>query len=148
MVFRMRRTIPQSKVTRVAKDVDGGAEIQGVKREHHRVYVVRLDHPRAKGRPCFYVGMTGLPIEERFANHKRGYKCSHVVHKYGVALAPEWFEGIPPMPYAEAVLAEPTLADDLRDLGYLVFGPTNRPPAPRPRARRRLAATRSRKRRR
>ena len=27
---------------------------------------------------------------------------------------------------AEAALAEPTLADDLRDLGYLVFGPTNR----------------------
>jgi hypothetical protein len=95
-------------------------------RDHHRVYVVRLDHPRAKGRPCFYVGMTGLSIEQRFANHKRGYKCSHVVHKYGVALAPEWYEGIPPMPYEEAALAEPTLADDLRDLGFLVFGPTNR----------------------
>jgi predicted GIY-YIG superfamily endonuclease len=95
-------------------------------REHHRVYVVRLDHPRAKGRPCFYVGMTGLSIEQRFANHKRGYKCAHVVHKYGVALAPEWYEDIPPMPYEEAALAEPTLADDLRDLGFLVFGPTNR----------------------
>ena len=95
-------------------------------RDHHRVYVVRLAHPRAKGRPCFYVGMTGLPIPQRFANHKRGYKCAHVVHKYGIALAPEWYADIPPMPYAEAALAEPTLADDLRDLGYLVFGPTNR----------------------
>jgi hypothetical protein len=95
-------------------------------REHHRVYVVRLDHPRAKGRAAFYVGMTGLPVEERFANHKRGHKSSSVVHKYGVALAPEWYETIPAMPYEEAVLAEPTLADDLRDLGYLVFGPTNR----------------------
>jgi hypothetical protein len=95
-------------------------------REHHRVYVVRLDYPRAKGRLCFYVGMTGLPIAERFANHKRGYKCSRIVHKYGVALAPEWYEGIPPMSYNEAALAEPTLADDLRDLGFLVFGPTNR----------------------
>jgi hypothetical protein len=94
--------------------------------DHHRVYVVRLDHPRAKGRPCFYVGMTGLPVEKRFANHKRGYKCSRIVQKYGVALAPEWYEGIPPMPYKEAALAEPTLADDLRDLGFLVFGPTNR----------------------
>jgi hypothetical protein len=93
---------------------------------HHRVYVVRLAHPRANGREAFYVGMTGLPIEERFANHKRGYKSAHVVREYGVALAPEWYEGIPPMPYDEAVLAEPTLADDLRDLGYLVFGPTNR----------------------
>ena len=115
-------------------------------REHHRVYVVRLDHPRAKGRPCFYVGMTGLPIAERFANHKRGHKCSHVVHKYGVELAPEWYEDIPPMPYAEAALAEPTLADDLRDLGYIVFGPTNRPRPTRRRARRLISAPRSRKR--
>jgi hypothetical protein len=96
-------------------------------RHHHRVYVVRLEHPRAKGRDAFYVGMTGLPIEVRFANHKRGYKSAGVVRKYGIALAPEWYEDIPAMSYEEAALAEPTLADDLRDLGYLVFGPTNRP---------------------
>lgn len=96
-------------------------------RAHHRVYVVRLEHPRADGREAFYVGMTGLPIEQRFANHKRGHKSARVVQKYGVALAPEWYEDIPAMSYAEAALAEPTLADDLRDLGYLVFGPTNRP---------------------
>ena len=95
-------------------------------RNHHRVYVVRLAHPRAKGRQAYYVGMTGLSIEERFANHKRGYKSAHVVRKYGVELAHEWYEDIPAMPYAEAALAEPTLADDLRDLGYLVFGPSNR----------------------
>ena len=102
-------------------------------RLHHRVYVVRLDHPRAKGRPCYYVGMTGLPIARRFANHKRGYKSSHVVYKYGVALALEWYAGIPAMTYEEAALTEPTLADDLRDLGFLVFGPTNRPKARRSR---------------
>jgi predicted GIY-YIG superfamily endonuclease len=95
-------------------------------RYHHRVYVVRLAHPRAKGRDAFYVGMTGLPVDERFANHKLGHKSAYVVHKYGVELAPEWYEDIPAMPYEEAVLAEPTLADDLRDLGYLVFGPSNR----------------------
>jgi hypothetical protein len=106
------------------------------KRLHHRVYVVRLDYPRAKGRECYYVGMTGLPIEERFANHKLGYKASRVVEKYGVCLAPEWYEDIPPMPYEEAVLAEPTLADDLRDLGHLVFGPTNRRPVRRKKRRR------------
>ena len=93
---------------------------------HHRVYVVRLDHPRAKGREAFYVGMTGLPVEERFANHKRGYKSAAVVHKYGVELARDWYEDIPPMPFDEAVLAEATLADDRRDLGYLIFGPTRR----------------------
>ena len=98
----------------------------GTTEGHHRVYVVRLNHPRAKGREAYYVGMTGLAVEERFANHLRGYKCARVVHKYGVELARELYEGIPPMPYDEAVLAEPTLADDLRDLGYLVFGPTLR----------------------
>lgn len=98
---------------------------------HHRVYVVRLDHPRARGRAAYYVGMTGLPIEERFANHKRGYKAARVVQRYGVELAWELFEGIPAMSFEEAALTEPTLADDLRDLGHLVFGPTNRtPPEP------------------
>lgn len=92
-------------------------------RDHHRVYLVRLEHPRARGRPCFYVGMTGLPVQTRFANHKRGYKCSRIVQKCGVALALEWYEGIPSMPYKEAALAEPTLADDLRDLGFLIFDP-------------------------
>ena len=102
---------------------------------HHRVYVVRLDHPRARGREAFYVGMTGLPVEERFANHKRGHKASRVVQRYGVELAWELFEGIPAMSFEEAALTEPTLADDLRDLGHLVFGPTNRMPPPLARTR-------------
>ena len=92
---------------------------------------MRLEHPRARGRQCYYVGMTGLAVETRFANHKRGYKASAVVKKYGVALARELFEDIPPMPFEEATLAEPTLADDLRDQGHLVFGPTNRRPGKR-----------------
>jgi len=100
-------------------------------RHHHRVYVVRLKDPKGIGRECYYVGMTGLDPEERFANHKRGYKSAGVVKKFGVELAREWFEDIPPMPYSEAALAEPSLADDLRDLGYVVYGPTNRKPTPR-----------------
>jgi predicted GIY-YIG superfamily endonuclease len=96
---------------------------------HHRVYVVRLANPRGDGRDGYYVGMTGLPLEERFANHKRGHKSASIVRRYGVELAWDLFEGIPAMSYAEAALAEPSLADDLRDLGYLVYGPTNRSPA-------------------
>ena len=90
------------------------------------MYVVRLDHPRARGRTAYYVGMTGLPVEERFANHKRGHKAARVVLRYGVALAPEWYEDIPAMTFEEAALTEPALADELRDRGFLVFGPTNR----------------------
>jgi hypothetical protein len=86
--------------------------------------------------------MTGLPVEERFANHKRGYKSASVVTKYGVELAPEWYEDIPAMPYAEAALTEPALADELRDRGYLVYGPTARKTEPRRGLRRRRRSRR------
>jgi hypothetical protein len=75
--------------------------------------------------------MTGLTLEDRFDNHKRGYKSASIVRRCGVALAWELFDGIPAMSFKEAALTEPTLADDLRDLGYLVYGPTNRTPKPR-----------------
>ncbi len=98
-----------------------------MKAPHHRVYVIRLRNPRRRDRrEAFYVGMTGLPIEERFTNHKRGYKSASVVRKYGTELAPEWYDGIPAMTYEEAALTEPALADELRDRGYLVYGPTTR----------------------
>ena len=96
-------------------------------RDHHNVYVVYLRNPKGDGKAGYYVGMTGLTPEERFANHKRGYKSASVVTKYGVELAPEWYDDIPPMPYEEASLTEPALADELRDRGYLVYGPTARP---------------------
>lgn len=101
---------------------------------HHRVYVVLLENPEGDGRCGYYVGMTGLTPERRFENHKRGYKSASVVTRCGVALAPEWYEDIPPMPYAEAALTEPALADELRDRGLLVYGPTNREPTRRKRA--------------
>ena len=85
-----------------------------------------VSRTRAATDETVYVGMTGLPLDQRFANHKRGYKSASIVREHGVELAWELFEGIPAMSYAEAALTEPTLADDLRDLGYLVYGPTNR----------------------
>ena len=106
---------------------------EGPKRPHHRVYVVRLDNPRGDGRNGYYVGMTGLPLDQRFANHKRGHKGARIVREHGVEIAWELFDGIPAMSYEEAALTEPTLADDLRDLGLLVYGPTNRKPVRRTR---------------
>ena len=94
---------------------------------HHRVYVVRLEHPRHPGvRDCYYVGMTGLLPQERFENHRAGIKCAHVVRDFGVELAYEWFDDIPPMTYEDAARCEPTLADELRDRGFVVYGPTAR----------------------
>lgn len=105
-------------------------------RLHHRVYVVRLEHPRHPGmRDCYYVGMTGLLPQERFENHKAGIKCARVVRDFGVELAYEWFDDIPPMSYDDAAQCEPTLADELRDRGFVVFGPSNRPPVVRVRRR-------------
>ncbi len=102
---------------------------------HHFVYVVLLDphvadHPsvrrlnpqRDPGKPCVYVGMTGLEPEERFANHKRGYKAAWTVKKYGVRLLPEMYACFNPMPFSAAAEMELGLAEDLRAEGFTVTG--------------------------
>ncbi|PYI83778.1 MAG: hypothetical protein DMF09_10420 [Verrucomicrobia bacterium] len=102
---------------------------------HHNVYVILLDdavtkHPsivrlnprREPSKPCVYVGMTGLPIDQRFENHKNGYKSAWVVKKYGVRLMPELYEHLNPMPFQAAVQMEIELAEDLRAEGYTVTG--------------------------
>ena len=102
---------------------------------HHSVYVILLDSAVLKHRsvrqqnpnrdpskPCVYVGMTGLPVEDRFENHKHGYKSSWVVEKYGVRLLPELYAHLNPMPFEAAVQMEMELAEDLRIEGYTVTG--------------------------
>lgn len=102
---------------------------------HHSVYVILLnekvlEHPsilrlnpdRDPAKPCIYVGMTGLPVDHRFENHKAGYKSAWVVRKYGVRLLPELYEHLNPMPYAAAAQMETELAEELRAAGYTVTG--------------------------
>jgi predicted GIY-YIG superfamily endonuclease len=84
--------------------------------------VLRQNPKRDPSRPCVYVGMTGLSVDERFANHKNGHKSSWVVRKYGERLMPELYEHLNPMPYDEAVQMEKDLAEDLRNAGYTVTG--------------------------
>jgi len=104
---------------------------------HHSVYVILLDdavakHPsvlranpkRDPAKPCVYVGMTGLPVEHRFENHKHGYKSSWVVERYGVRLMPELYEHLNPMPFEAAAQMEKDLAEDLRSQGFTVTGGT------------------------
>jgi hypothetical protein len=104
---------------------------------HHNVYVillddavarhasvVRLNPDRDPSKPCVYVGMTGLPVEHRFENHKHGYKSAWTVEKYGIRLLPELYAHLNPMPYAAAAQMEKDLADDLRAQGYTVAGGT------------------------
>ena len=79
---------------------------------HHNVYVVLLSKLRLKDRsilrhnperdpskPAVYVGLTGLPVDHRFENHKNGYKSARMVRKYGVRLLPEMDQHLNPMPY-------------------------------------------------
>ncbi|HEY2045263.1 MAG TPA: hypothetical protein VGG93_01645 [Candidatus Udaeobacter sp.] len=102
---------------------------------HHNVYVVllsdavakhpsvlRLNPKRDPLKPCVYVGMTGIPVDYRFENHKNGYKSAWVVRKYGVRLMSELYEHLNPMPFEAAVQMETELADDLRAAGYTVTG--------------------------
>ncbi len=107
----------------------------GPEKFHHNVYVIllgeavlkhrsvlRLNPNRDPSKPCLYVGMTGLPVEHRFENHKHGYKSSWVVEKYGVGLLPELYEHLNPMPFNAAAQMEKELAEDLRSEGYTVTG--------------------------
>jgi len=104
---------------------------------HHNVYVILLNeaatkHPsivrlnpgRDPLKPCVYVGMTGLPVDHRFENHKNGYKSAWVVRKYGLRLMPELYEHLNPMPFEAAAQMEKDLAEDLRREGYTVTGGT------------------------
>ncbi len=86
--------------------------------------VLRLNPRRDPSMPCVYVGMTGLPVEHRFENHRHGYKSAWTVKKYGVRLCPELFAHLNPLPYAAAVEMERDLAADLRAQGYTVTGGT------------------------
>ena len=104
---------------------------------HHSVYVIllsdralkersilRLNPKRDPAKPCVYVGMTGLPVDHRFENHKNGYKSARVARKYGVRLMPELFAHLNPMPFEAAAQMEKDLAEDLRSEGYTVTGGT------------------------
>ena len=107
------------------------------KQLHHSVYVIslsaralkessilRLNPKRDPAKPCVYVGMTGLPVDHRFENHKNGYKAARLVRKYGVRLMPELYAHLNPMPFEAAAQMEKDLAEDLRNEGYTVTGGT------------------------
>src|SRR5262245_14383338 len=98
---------------------------------HHHVYVVLLSPEAASlpevraanpgrdpSKPCVYVGMSGLPPDERFQNHRNGIKSSRAVELFGVRLLPELYEIYNPMPFEAAQTMERELAEDLRAKGY------------------------------
>lgn len=104
-----------------------------LKQKHH-VYVIELDNDvmyEAKfkkanpdylaGKPCVYVGMTGLDPDLRFDKHKAGIQSNKYVMKYGLRLLPELYESYNPMPYEDARYMEVDLAIRLQKAGYAVW---------------------------
>ncbi len=73
------------------------------------------------GKPCVYVGMTGLSPDERFDRHMAGVQASAFVRRYGVRLLPSLYEMYNPMPYEAAREMEVELAIGLREEGFGVW---------------------------
>jgi hypothetical protein len=73
------------------------------------------------GKPCVYVGMTGLDPDVRFDKHKAGIQANRYVQRFGLRLLPDIYEAYNPMTYDDARAMEVELAIDLRSGGYGVW---------------------------
>lgn len=108
----------------------------------YRVYVIELSkdvftkdtkfrkaNPQYNGvQQCLYVGMTSKTPEERFQQHKSGYRnkkghkiSSNIVQKYGLYLRPSLYNHIESMSKAEALEMEEKLALELRRKRHAVW---------------------------
>ena len=104
------------------------------RRNHYHVYVIELSKDvlyegRFKkanpayiaGKPCVYVGMTGLDPDVRFDKHKASIQSNRFVKQFGLRLLPDLYELYNPMAYDAARDLEVELAIDFREAGYGVW---------------------------
>lgn len=100
----------------------------------HSIYVIELSQEvlinkkfreanpdYVSGKPLAYVGMTSRTPEERFAQHKAGYKSARLAKKYGVRLKPRQYTSLNPMSYKDAVKMEKLKTKQLRKRGWGVW---------------------------
>ena len=100
----------------------------------HNIYVIELDKQvldKKKFReanpdyvedsPCVYVGMTSKTPEERFEQHKSGYKSSRIVKQFGIRLKPRQYQSLNPMSRDETAEMEFEKARRLRKKGWGVW---------------------------
>ena len=71
--------------------------------------------------PCVYVGMTSKTPEERFEQHKSGYRSSRIVKQFGIRLKPRQYQSLNPMSRDEAAEMEFEKARRLRKKGWGVW---------------------------
>src|SRR5512143_3331988 len=115
---RSARPIPRS-----TRSADVNATMG--RRDHYRVYVIELSKDvlyegrfrkanpgYIAGKPCLYVGMTGLDPDVRFDKHKAGIQSNRFVKQFGLRLLPDLYELYDPMSYDQARDLEVELAID------------------------------------
>jgi predicted GIY-YIG superfamily endonuclease len=103
-------------------------------RRHYHVYVIELSKDvlyegrfkrcnpgYVSGKPCVYVGMTGIDPDVRFDKHKAGIQSNRYVKEFGLRLLPDLYEAFNPMSYDEACAKEVEVGIDLREAGFGVW---------------------------
>lgn len=73
------------------------------------------------GSPCYYVGMTGIPPDRRFEQHRQGYKACRFAKEFGLELMPARFARCNPRTYDGALRHEKVAASRLKDQGCDVW---------------------------
>jgi len=98
------------------------------------IYVIELDpavlklnrfvdaNPRYQtGMPLAYVGLTSRKPEQRFEQHKKGFKSSKMVKRFGIKLINTQCEVIKSSAYEVALARESAKANELRTRGWGVW---------------------------
>ena len=119
---------------RTTADTPAPARAPKRRRPPYHVYVIELSpdvlllarfrkcNPNyVDGKPCVYVGMTGLDPDVRFDKHMAGIQSNSYVRRYGLRLLPDLYEGFNPMSYQDAVAREVEVGIDLRSAGFGVW---------------------------
>ena len=89
-----------------------------------RVYVIELDRSAGRRRdpriPWVYVGSSARTPEERFEQHRRGYKSARIVKRHALRLRPDLYEDLGSFRGSKtACRAEKRRARELADCGFV-----------------------------
>lgn len=89
-----------------------------------RVYVIELDRGAGKRRdprlPWLYVGSSARAPEERFEQHRSGYKSARLVKRFSLRLRPDLYEDLGPIKGSKATVeAEKARARELARCGFV-----------------------------
>ena len=90
---------------------------------NHYIYIALLSGVDGKDPGyALYVGQTARTPDERFKQHKEGYKASRHVKIYGRKLLPELYRHLLPLGREEAIQLEGEIAEALRKEGIWTLG--------------------------